>query len=499
MSTLQANDIFAEHYLLKTRLSSGPIAEVWAAEDWTAKERIVALKIHGAASKLDDQTLEMLRQEVEEIQSLEHPQLLLPYQFDVFQGIPYQVMPYVEQGSLGKYLLEHGPFNEEKIALLLSQVGSALEYLHTHQPPILHRQVTPDNILLLDNGDYTLTAPGLSNQLSTALLKATANNYAAATAYAAPELFSAHPQQQQASDIFALGVTLYELCTGALPWLGNGGLSLQQGAEVPYLPAPYSRVLSNLVRACLQPDWEKRPSAGQLVEEADYFLENGNWKPYGIFGNVTAETIVYKERPPYVSILLIALLAGVVLAAVYFIFFRDQSDREAEIAQVENAAENSPLPTEEPPVEVQPPMQGDSADQEVKQAANGKQIAQDTPPTTTPPPVQQPEVTPRPALTQKTSYPRPKNLEGYLSAMLDEEIPLQVKDRWRPTVRKYFAPDAIVYAQMNDSPLGSFGVAEFLDILLSSEAGSSIRIDKVILDEQEEKIDEINVSLYSRK
>ena len=499
MGTLQSNNIFADHYLLKERLSKSPVSEVWKAEDWTADGTTIVIKIFVPETKLDSYTLDLLGKEWDQLQYLKHPHLLQPFRSDTYQGIPYLVMPFMSQGSLSQKLIEYGPFSEANIAMLIQQVGSALAYLHTQQPPVLHRQITADNILIADNGDYILAAPVLSAQLRNALHKATGHQPMMQAAYAAPELFSAHPVQHEAGDIFSLGVTLYELCTGELPWLGNGGLSLQKGAEVPYLPAPYTRIMSNLVRACLQPDWEKRPSAEQLVEEANYYLENDNWKPYGLFGNVTAETIVYIEKSSLIPVLLITLLVCTAMAAAYFFYFKNKASSDDGFATVENMAENPGQVADDTITQVPPLTQNDSLTPQVKNARQEKQAATNTPRTAAPAPVKQTETAPRPAAPRQTAYPRPKNLEGYLNALLDEEIPLNLKDQWRPAIRKNFTSDAIVYAQMNDSPLGSFGVAEFLDILQSSEAGSSIRIDKIIRDEQNEKIEEINVSLYSGK
>jgi serine/threonine-protein kinase len=108
--------------------------------------------------------------------------------------------------------------------------------------------------------------------------------------------------------------------------------------------------------------------------------------------------------------------------------------------------------------------------------------------------VKKPEVVKKPPVQRSPSYPRPTSVQAYLNGMLNEEIPLEVRDQWKPAIRRYFTPDAIVYATMDGSPLGSFGVAEFMDILLSTE-NASINVENIIRDEEGDKIDELNVNL----
>ncbi|MBX0332348.1 protein kinase [Pontibacter sp. HSC-14F20] len=486
MSIPETNGIFATHYLLKEQLSSGAVEEVWKAEDWTSEGAPVTLRLYAPHIRLDHHSLELLQREQEQRALLQHPHLLIPSNFGVHQGIPFEVAPLQSQYTLARA----ATLPEREVARLIYQVGSALEYLHTQQPSVSHRKINPDNFILDAPGNYLLAVPALSSQLRTLLHRATGTPLAQDTAYAAPELFGPHPVHAGASDIFAFGVSLYELCTGETPWLGNGGLSLSQGAEIPIIPDPYSRILSNLVRACLHPDPEKRPTAQVLVEEASYYLEYGKWKSYGTFGNVTAESIVYKKRSWLWPILFLLILAAALGTAYYFLVWQ-APDKEV--------AAESDLPTNVPGK----PVITDSTT-----TANTPAVTKPDTPTNRPstqktktitPPKHIPQATkPAPSRSVQPAYPQPTSLEGYLNGLLNEEIPLQVRDRWRTPIRKYFSPDAIIYARMHDAPLGSFGVGEFIDILLSTEEGNSIVIDKIIYDEEEKgAIDEINVSIIA--
>ncbi|MDO6391025.1 protein kinase [Pontibacter sp. BT731] len=498
MSIPETNGIFATHYLLKEKLSSGRVEEVWKAEDWTAEGAPVTLRLYAPHIRLDHHSLELLQGEQEERALLQHPHLLIPTHFGVHEGIPFDVAPQQTQHTLS----QAAPLPEREIARLISQVGSALAYLHSRQPPLPHRQINPDNIILDAQGNYILAVPAFSSQLRTLLHRATGTPLAQGTPYAAPELFGPHPKRTAASDVFALGVSLYELCTGETPWLGNGGLSLSQGAEIPIIPDPYSRVLSNLVRACLHPDPEKRPSAQVLVEEANYYLEYGNWKPYGTFGNVTAESIVYKRRTWLWPTILFLLLIAALGAAYYILVWNKPGKEMAADTDVTTNLPVMPAITDSSVADSTTEIT-DSTPEVVKPVTPTKRQPskqpQAAPPQASPAKRQAPPVTkPAPARPAQPAYPQPTSLEGYLNGLLNDEIPLQVRDRWRTPIKKYFSPDAIIYARMYDAPLGSFGVGEFIDILLSTEEGNSIVIDKIIYDPEEEgAIDEINVSIIA--
>jgi serine/threonine-protein kinase len=505
MSTLETNSIFAEHYLLRERLNPNDLAEIWKAEDWTANGRVVTLEIFVPEARLDNFTLEQLRKEQQTLASLVHPHLLQPIMFDIQDGMPYLVMPYLAQGTLSQKLLEEGPLPEQELALLLSQVSSALDYLHTRQPALLHRHVTSDHIFIAGDGNYLLSFPEFSSKLRNLLYKAAGSQYALVTAYAAPELFGNYPVYHEASDIFSLGVVLYEVGTGQAPWQGNAGMSLRKGAELPSLPDQHSRIFNNLVRACLHPDWQKRPTAKLLGEEADYFRKYGKWKTYGSFGNVTAESIIYKKRSPLVPVLLASLLVLALLAGAYFYFYNGKlPDQIAAIMKsTSHNAGQAPEDTTAtagsnraaPPVTKDtlqaPAEQGIVSTPAAPQQARG---AQQKPISATTP---NPEVTDRSTPVKRSpTYPRPTSLEGYLKEALNQEIPLEVRDQWRPRIRRYFTPDALIHVGIDESVLGVFGVGEFLDILFSTENAGTVRIDSAYRDEAD-KVEELYLNILT--
>jgi serine/threonine-protein kinase len=91
-------------------------------------------------------------------------------------------------------------------------------------------------------------------------------------AYAAPERFDAVPKSLPAGDIFSLGVLLYELATGDVPWMGNGGMSLKTGADVPELPEGFSEPFQLLLKRMMSLKPEERPRAALLSKSAGQLL-----------------------------------------------------------------------------------------------------------------------------------------------------------------------------------------------------------------------------------
>jgi TPR repeat protein len=146
-------------------------------------------------------------------------------------------------------------------------VASGLEYLHKQNPPVIHQDIKPDNVLIDANGQFMITDFGISAKARSTLRKsAQRHNVSGGTiAYMAPERFGKDNTPVMASDIWALGATLYELLTGDTPFGEHGGLVQKSGAEIPTLDGNWSNELKQIVKSCLQPNPDDRPSAQQIV------------------------------------------------------------------------------------------------------------------------------------------------------------------------------------------------------------------------------------------
>jgi len=279
MPSLQINDKFANRYQLKKLIGVGGYSQVWLAEDTKAGNLEVALKIFAPEKGLDSKGLEVFSKEYSLVFNLNQKNLLVPKHFDEFENSPYLVLLYCRQGSVfGKI----GEVTEQEFALFMQQACSALKYLHNQDPPIIHQDIKPDNFLIDNQDNYLLADFGISSKIRRTLTKSMGAQASTGTmAYMPPEKFSADKQIIKAGDIFSLGVTMYELLTGDLPFGDNGGLTLKAGAEVPNLPENFSPELNRLLIRCMAKEPWERPTAEQLEETATKFLQTGRWPSVG--------------------------------------------------------------------------------------------------------------------------------------------------------------------------------------------------------------------------
>lgn len=254
--------VFDGRYLLKEFKGSGSFGEVWLALDQQTEVE-VAVKIYVA---MDSHGLAEFKKEFQVSFNLNHTNLLHANFLEVCKEDQraYLVMPYCPQGSTSKLM---GKMTEEQLWEFISDVSSGLAYLHGQNPPIIHQDIKPDNILIARNGEYVITDFGISSQARSTLRKSSMHlSSAGAVAYMGPERFSKQYFSVKASDIWSLGVTIYELAVGDLPFCGMGGSMQKQGADIPDLPEEFSDELNMVMQSCLAKDTWDRPTAEQLAD-----------------------------------------------------------------------------------------------------------------------------------------------------------------------------------------------------------------------------------------
>lgn len=285
MLKLNANEIFAGSYELIEQLGRGGFAEVWKVKNLDAGI-IQALKVYIG---LDDTGAEIFRSEYAKLYNLNHPNLLKATYFSVHEGLPFLVMPYCAQGPA---LKRAGKVDEKELARLIRDIGGALAYLHGLPDPLIHQDIKPDNFLLNDRGDYLLSDFGISSEMRRTLIRSVSDSRKtqdlssmtptgqAPPAYRGPELYDKGRVTSGpviASDIWALGTSLFEMATGELPFSEFGGLSQSLGAALPDLPNTFSPAFQNLVHQCMAVQPWDRPTAAALHNWADDYLRTGLW------------------------------------------------------------------------------------------------------------------------------------------------------------------------------------------------------------------------------
>ncbi|GAP71192.1 serine/threonine protein kinase [Candidatus Symbiothrix dinenymphae] len=345
------NTVFDNRYRLIRLLGRGGFSEVWLVED-TKINAQAALKIYAPGTGLDTDGTALFRQEFALVFNLNHANLLCPTHYDVYENQPYLLMPFCEKGSAKRFV---GKITEDQAWHFLHDVAAGLDYLHSQEPPIIHQDIKPDNILLNSKGEFLITDFGISTKARNTLSQSTTDIANAGTlAYMGSERFGKAPRPIKASDIWALGASAFELITGDTPFGEHGGLLLKGGAEVPNIQTPCSEVLKELVYKCLSKETWDRPTAHDIVEMADKWFRGEKLLP-APSRPTTLKTPTTKEPKPepkkrYGTIWIGLIILGLGGSGIYYYakqttlekarqeqLAREEKARQEQLAQEERA------------------------------------------------------------------------------------------------------------------------------------------------------------------
>ncbi|WP_302555295.1 serine/threonine protein kinase [Leyella stercorea] len=305
---MEEKKLFHNRYFMERLLGRGNFSEVWLARD-TKTDIAVALKIYAPATGLDDNGLNVFAREFALVVNANHKNLLKPLYYDNFERKPYLVLPYCKDGSIMRNV---GKFTEEEAWRLIRDVASGLSWLHNMNPPVIHQDIKPDNVMIGENGDFMITDFGVSTHLKSTLRKSMSAAFSSAgtIAYMAPERFGKDNTPIMANDIYSLGATVFEMLTGDTPFGNDGGLVQKKGADVPELKGEYSSQLKKVISKCLRTNAWERPTAEQLEKYAETALKGE------VIRFIDEKTFVQKNK--YLIILsIIVIMIGCIGSAIF--------------------------------------------------------------------------------------------------------------------------------------------------------------------------------------
>lgn len=243
-------------YVLESYLGAGAFKSVYRArvQRDDAPAQLVAL---GFPHHQDPEGIAELQKEYAACRRLDHPNILKVYELTEHEGIAFLVMELMEGRSLRDLLKEQGSVTVEDALLCVGQLSEALGYAHAAR--VLHRDVKPENILLTSDGVPRLTDFGVARVL--ARTGDVATTRVGTVAYMAPEQINGAAGTN--ADLWALGVTFYELLCGRLPFMGEVGEMIQKimSAPLDVQPLREKRVdgrIIQLIRRMLNRDPEAR-------------------------------------------------------------------------------------------------------------------------------------------------------------------------------------------------------------------------------------------------
>ncbi len=245
-------------YLLQSVLGSGGMGVVYKARH-EQLNRTVALKMIRAGASADADALRRFATEGEAVARLEHPNVVQIYDFDQRDGVPYFTMEYVGGTTLAKKLAA-GPLAHRDAATLVLTLATAVEYAHGRR--VLHRDLKPANVLLGEDGSPKIADFGLAKLLDEGRDASTVTGAVLGTpSYMAPEQAEGR-NACPLTDVYALGVILYETLTGRPPFVGASNHETMRLVREAVPPPPSSvrpGVPSELAEICLK-CLEKSPS-----------------------------------------------------------------------------------------------------------------------------------------------------------------------------------------------------------------------------------------------
>ena len=254
---LKAGVVLAGRYEIVGRIGSGGMADVYKAMD-RKLNRYVAVKVMKPEFQSDSTFISKFRREAQAAAGLANPNIVNVYDVGEDQGNYYIVMELVEGITLKEYIVKKGKLSVREATSIAIQVGMGLAA--AHDQGIVHRDVKPQNIIISTDGKVKVTDFGIARAASSNTISA---NAMGSVHYSSPEQVRGGYSDAR-SDIYSLGITLYEMVTGKVPFDGETTVAiaikhLQDEMEAPsrYTPdLPYS--LEQIIYKCTQKSVERR-------------------------------------------------------------------------------------------------------------------------------------------------------------------------------------------------------------------------------------------------
>ena len=261
------------HYELRKLVGRGGMADVYEAMD-LANQRIVAVKVF---KREDEEMLQRFIREARLMSSLHNPHLVSVLDSGASQidGMTryYIVMPFLPGGTLRSRIRRRGGLPLEEVCRDLRDIASALDYIHSLD--IIHRDIKASNVLVGADGRCYLSDFGIARRTADATQLTSTGNVLGTVDYVAPELFETNRKADALSDLYSLGVLLYEMVTGQLPFTAENQIALvtmhmnkrppAPRTIAPHVPAQVERVMLKAL--------EKKPEQryGSATELANAF------------------------------------------------------------------------------------------------------------------------------------------------------------------------------------------------------------------------------------
>ena len=234
MDPSQNPRVFSERYELNHLIARGGMAEVYRAHD-RLLDRPVALKVLFPEQSVDRSFVERFRREAQAAANLSHPNIVPVFDWGEDSGTYFIVMEFIDGRPLSSILKTAGTLSAERTADVGAHVAAALGYAHKHG--VIHRDVKPGNVLITDEGQVKVTDFGIARAINTEESLTQTGAVMGTATYFSPEQAEGIGVDGR-SDLYSLGVVLFEMVTGRPPFLGDTPVAVASKHVRDHPPAP---------------------------------------------------------------------------------------------------------------------------------------------------------------------------------------------------------------------------------------------------------------------
>jgi serine/threonine-protein kinase len=361
VAEVEVGSVVDGRYNVQAKIGGGGMADVWLAEDSHLQRRI-ALKVLHRRFAQDREFVMRFQREAESAAGLQHPNIVSVFDRGEWEGTYYIAMQYIEGPTL-KQLIDSGITVEQGVAVI-RQVLQAAGY--AHRQGIIHRDLKPQNVIVDPEGkavvtDFGIARAGVSEITQTGSVMGTPH-------YLSPEQAQGF-EVTAVSDLYSIGVMLYEALTGRVPFEGESAVAvaMKQVSQMPQRPSSIQPRVSPALDAVVMRALEKDP--GQRFQSADAFiaaLDQAMRDP----GNVGRGTTSFAALPPVVAVdeeeeprsrrhwwIIAALVAIIVGALIGILLSRDTSTAVPDVhgrslQRAEEILEQHGFQVKQPPIQV---------------------------------------------------------------------------------------------------------------------------------------------------
>lgn len=266
MSRLAQDTVVDGRYKIVEKIGTGGMAEVWCAEDLQLGRKVALKLLHGRFSE-DEDFIERFRREASAAAGLQHPNVVAVYDRGEWDGTYYIAMEYLEGETLKDLIVREAPLDADRAINLAVQILRAARF--AHKRGIVHRDLKPHNVMVDAEDrakvtDFGIARAGASDMTETGSILGTAQ-------YLSPEQAQGLQTTGQ-SDLYAIGIILYEMVTGHVPFDGDAAvtIALKQVSEAPVPPTHLNPNVPPALEAIIGRALEKEPAA--RFADADEFI-----------------------------------------------------------------------------------------------------------------------------------------------------------------------------------------------------------------------------------